>query len=532
MKKRHALLTIAACLSLVVASSQDSYAQRGRARARTQTKKTATRRRARPTNELSQAMNLARRGQYAAAATKLFQLGLSPRYASKRTQIRYLLGLTLYQLKMNQTAAFQFISVIRSGDTRYLRQSLEKLSIAADTLGDETLLNYAISRVKAEQFPAVHRDMLFFRIGEFQMRNQQYDGAIRSFSQVTKKSSLFDKAQYLRAYAYAVSKRPKQAVQAFQDILEYKTEAPVNETARVAALMGKARALYQMKEWDLAIEAYREVPRDSEMWHDTLFESSWAMLRSGRFRSALSNFQSLHSPYYEETYLPESLLLRSIVYLYICQYDEMDKVLNLFNRIYRPVFKDVTSYVKTVRKANQYFADVVKVLVAAEKPNFDPTRASFPIPYVVVQKVIKEGDFQRSYDYIKNLLEERRRIQQQSPAWRASSLGKYALRTVERRIQRARSKAGRQIRAHMLNIRTELIDLFEQEGFIRYEMLNGKKEALKKRVAGKQLPDVQVNEDTERDYYVQNGYQYWTFRGEYWLDELGNYHYVGTQSCQ
>jgi hypothetical protein len=63
------------------------------------------------------------------------------------------------------------------------------------------------------------------------------------------------------------------------------------------------------------------------------------------------------------------------------------------------------------------------------------------------------------------------------------------------------------------------------------EMLNGKKQAVKKKVAGKNLPTT-VDEKAERDFYVQNGYQYWPFQGEYWLDELGNYHYVGTQSCE
>lgn len=84
----------------------------------------------------------------------------------------------------------------------------------------------------------------------------------------------------------------------------------------------------------------------------------------------------------------------------------------------------------------------------------------------------------------------------------------------------------------MIVVKAELVDLFEQEGFIRYEMINGKKEQLKKKVAGKDLPKGQIDEDNSRDYYIQNGYQYWPFRGEYWLNELGNYHYVGTQSCE
>ncbi len=111
-----------------------------------------------------------------------------------------------------------------------------------------------------------------------------------------------------------------------------------------------------------AIEAYREVPRDTPLWHDTLFESSWAMLRSGRFRSALSNFQSLHSTYYEDFYLPESLLLRAIVYLYICKYDEMEKVLNLFNRIYRPVYKNIEKALENPTDPTVAFNEVVKVM--------------------------------------------------------------------------------------------------------------------------------------------------------------------------
>jgi hypothetical protein len=84
-----------------------------------------------------------------------------------------------------------------------------------------------------------------------------------------------------------------------------------------------------------------------------------------------------------------------------------------------------------------------------------------------------------------------------------------------------------------MSVREDMLDLLEQEGFIRYEEINGRKETLKKKIAGKDLPDDQMQEDKARarDFYIQNGYEYWPFRGEYWLDELGNYHYVGKQSC-
>lgn len=485
-----------------------------------------------PAPDLKKALELAKAGKHEEAAMQLFQLSYSPKYREQRMQIRYILGLMLYQLKLNQVAAFQFISVIKEGNNRYVDQALEKLSLAADQLGDDALLNYAISRVKIDQFPANQRDMMYYRIGEFQLRNKQHAPAISSFERVRKSSPVYPKAKYLEGLAYAESKQPGEAVKTFDELMRVRGKAGVTDSSRVAALMGKARSLYQMEEWDAAIANYREVPRDTEFWHDTLFESSWAMLRSGKFRSALSNFHSLHSSYYEDYYLPESLLLRSIVYLYICKYDEMEKVLNLYNKIYRPVYNGLDRVIKNYRDPVQYFNEVVKVILAYKKQGDNLNKEKFEIPFLVVRRITKEGDFQNSYAYIKQLLDEKRRLQALPASWRSSSIGRYSRKIIDTRLLKARQRAGRQIRFHLENLREELVELFEQEGFIRYEMINGKKESLKKKIAGKDLEADQVNQSSSRDYYIQNGYEYYPFRGEYWLDELGNYHYIGTQSCE
>lgn len=481
---------------------------------------------------LANALQLAKQGKYKEASIRLFQLGLSPRFKDKRLQIKYILGLMLYQMKLYQASAFQFISVIRAGNNKYLKPSLEKLSLAADALGDDTLLNYAISRIEVDEFPRVHRDMLFLRIGEFQMRGSQYTQAAKSFSRVQRSSPFFPQAKYLEGLAYTEQQDTRSAILAFEDLITSREGNGITDESRVAGQMGRARALYQSKDWDRAIEAYREVPKDTPFWHDTLFESSWAMLRSGRFRSALSNFQSLHSAFYEDFYLPESLLLRSIVYLYICKYDEMEKVLNLFNRIYRPVYKDIGALLESRPSSQVLFSQAVKIIRDYNLADETARKTKYQLPFLVVRKIVREGDFQNSYRYIKSLVAEKKRMEELTPDWRNSALGRYSKKVINTRLQKARQKAGEQIRAHLEQIREELFDLFEQEGFIRYEMFNGRKETLKKRVAGKEVVTQQVDEDDERDYYVQNGYEYWPFRGENWLDEIGNYHYVGTQSCE
>lgn len=478
---------------------------------------------------LAEALQLAKSGKYAESAKRLFQLSYSPRYRNRRMQIKYILGLALHQLKLNQVAAFQFIGVIKDGNNKYIKQSLEKLSLAADSLGDDTLLNYAISRINVDEFPRTNRDMLFFRIGEYQMRNKQYAAAAQSFNKISRQSSLYSSGKYQEGLAYAEAKQLDRALSSFEELIQNRSQASVTDKAKVAAMMGKARVLYQKKAWDQAIETYREVPRDSEFWHDTLNESSWAMLRSGRFRSALSNFNSLHSAFYEDFYLPESLLLRSIVYLYICKYDEMDKTLSLFSSIYKPVYSQIDRTLQANNDPLKYFNMINDIMKMSKKGKID--RMSLAIPYIVAQKIVREADFQNSFQYIRRLLQEKKKVRSLPGGWANSPVGQYASKVLKTRIQKAMEKTGKIVRNHLLLVREELVDQIEQEGFARYEMINGRKESLKKKIAGKELPDAQVDESTQRDYYIQNGYEYWPFRGEYWLDELGNYHYVGTQSC-
>jgi hypothetical protein len=178
--------------------------------------------------------------------------------------------------------------------------------------------------------------------------------------------------------------------------------------------------------------------------------------------------------------------------------------------------------------------DVIKKMkeTADEDELEKPTRKlSSALPYLVAQKVSREGDFQRSYRYIQKLLLERKTMRALPAAWRSSSVGQYSARVLDTRLKKARARTGQIVRYHLELIREDLVDLIEQEGFIRYEMLNGRKETLKKRIAGKEVEKQDADSARQRDFYIQNGYEYWPFKGEYWLDELGNYHYVGTQSC-
>jgi len=478
--------------------------------------------------QLSEALTMVRNAQYDQAATRLFALSRRPDLIEERMQIKYILGVCLLELNFNQIAAFQFVDVIRNGNSKYTKQAIEKLTIAADELGDDSLLTYAITKVQVEDFPDKYRDMIFYRLGEIKLKNGQALEAAQAFGKVGSTSRYFTQAKFNRGRALLEANQPNEALKSFQSLLQSRSMASVTDTNKVAAELAIARTYYQAQAWDEAIEWYRKVPRDTEFWHAALFEESWAFLRAARFRSALSNFQSLHSSYYEEFYIPESILLRAIVYLYICKYSEMDKVLDLFEKTYGPVRQTLGEFMKNNRDPLTYYQEMEKAVLLRRDSRYP---ASLRIPFNVAKHITDEGDIKRAFAYLKLLGDEKKRLDAH-PVIGRGALANYANKILSNRNRNTRIGIGDMAKAHMTTIRTELHDLYEQAGFIRYEMINGQKEQLKKRIAGKDISDQQINEDVNREFYVQNGYEYWPFDGEYWLDEIGNYHYLGKQSCE
>ncbi len=478
--------------------------------------------------QLTRALDLAGKGQYQSAASQLFILSRRSELKEERPQIKYILGLMLMELKMSQVAAFQFVDVIRMNNTKYKKQAIEKLSIVADGLGDDTLLDYAISRVDVVDIPINNKDMINYRIGEIKNKSKDFIGAANYFSRVQPGSSYYNQALFSKGLAELSQNKPDTALDSFRNLLAIRGKSGVTDTNRVAAQLAIARTLYQKQSWDEAIEAYAKVPRDHFLWHQAIFEQSWAMLRGARFRSALSNFQSLHSAYYEDFYIPESLLLRAIVYLYICKYDEMEKVLTLFEKTYGPVRTQIAGFLGRNSSSYEYYIEAEK---AYDIKKGKESNANLRLPYLVLKNALEQGDIRRGFQYLKTLSDEKSRIDA-NVALRGTPLGVYAQKIISSRGKNKKFAMGDMVRAHLQNMRADLADLYEQAGLIRYEMISGKKDTLKKKITGNDLASAQIDDKINREFYVENGYQYYPFKGEYWLDEVGNYHYLGKQSCE
>ena len=482
-------------------------------------------------SQLKGALSLYEKKQYLPAAAALYAIRTRPEVKKYKGLIYLTLGKIFLELKFYQIAAWQFANVMIINDERFNKRALELLSIAANELGDETILNYAVSKMKISDFPAQEKDMLFFRMGEIKLRNKDYKGAIEAFDRVTSDSNYYELAQYMGGTSYAMQKDVDAAITKFETLLTSKKRTITDDT-RVSSIMALARAYYQKKNWSKSLEYYRKVPRDHVLWHSALFESSWAQMRDGRFRSAIGNFQSLHSSYYDDFYVPESLVLRAIVYLYICKYEEVYKVVTLFENSYGDVQSRLTNFLRATNDPKAYYDELEKGLLMRKNFQEGKYLTEGRIPYKVIRNIIGKPDVERGLDYLRKLFDERKRLENLPIGFQESPLGKYSNRLLVGRVKTAQKLLGIKTKIHMMYMKGELKDLDEQVSYLRYEMIGLQKDLLQKKIAQGGQESSQINESSERDYYVKNGYEYWPFQGEFWLDEIGNYFYVGKQSCE
>ena len=462
---------------------------------------------------------------YHEASMSLFLLLQNQKLSKQKNKIRYNLAVSLYNMGLYLPAVEQFQILVRQKAKGYVSKSLQKIAMAATVLQNDSILEYSIARNSLRYVPGSQKAILNYYYGEYWMRKRQYKKAIKHFSMVPTSHSLFYKSLYNSGLAYAELDQTHRAARVFTN-LENRRANRITDNLRVAAVMGKARSYYQGKKWQLSAETYYQIPRNSPFWHDTLLERSWALLRAGRLRSALGNFQTLHSAYYSKHYQPESLLLRAIVYLYICKYFEMGKVLDLFKSIYYPVYTQVNDLTKQRHSFKSHYQSLV-LSVGSHKSS-----QAIDYPLVVSRRIFREADFIAQHQYIKVLKKQRDQIYNFRRVWKRSKVGRYVNGLIQKELLQAQAKAGKTATRHLKVIRNELRDFFNQEKYLRYELLRNKRGFLKQKIAQKTAGKVSI-EYFDRSFYIQNGYEYWPFKGgEYWLDELGNYHYVGTDSCK
>ncbi len=431
-----------------------------------------------------------------------------------------------YKAKLYQTSTFPLVQVIReSTDKEEKQRALNLLFSSASFLEDSSMLSFALKKFEISELSKQGRESLLLKLADFAADSGEYSRAIDLLNAVLKSKPNSEEALNSLGIVFLKKGEPKSAIPLFEKL--WNIEKLKKSNRKTHPLMNLARAHYQNHSWELATELYRQVKKSDPLYFDSLIELSWSLFRSGKFRSAISPLESLETPYYQNFYNPEALLLHGIILLFSCRYSDSMTIIEFFEKTYPDALTKLIHWIEAKHGQEDIAQEIAKTrssiqnLKTTGKLNSDTV-----LPFFINRTLIGNPAAARELRYQARLASERHALNKMP----ASEFKSYAKKIIETRYQGSKNRLTIVFENELQKVTLQLQDFSNQMDFLKYETLNGLRLEAKESVGS----GVQTNTPSarNREYYIQNGYKYWPVQNEYWRDEIGSYQFVGENYCE
>ena len=427
----------------------------------------------------------------------------------------FLIGVVLFHLGLYQSSYNYFEKVLDTEPKpdRYNDVLPWLIALHQKIPGEEQTLERT-AEYEESVYPEPLRDEIYFYVGQFHYSQGTLRAALGALAQVTEgKEDFYLRARYLEGVVHVRNNNARQAAESFRAILRYEkdngTSTDVAAKIYRMGLLALARIFYTIGKYDTAIRYYDQIPDYSPDWLESLLEVSWSYFQVDNFGRALGNLHTLNSPYFEEEYYPEALVLESVILFTNCHYEEALASIQRFIKSYHPLFKELDQQLKVPRDPNEFYGWLARM-----------SRSGADISQrlkLIINAALADRKLNRRFRFIVHLnreIESLKRLSQNAPmtAFSASLLGEIsAFRALV--IGEAGTLARSRLESVHRELRRQLADALK----VKFETLSAQK-----RVIEEELVDGD-GAGAEDDYVLDAEHQYWPFRGEYWKDELDSY---------
>ncbi len=472
---------------------------------------------------IRQAIQAYNEDQYAEAALLFYDVAQNSDDPDNRVRAEYYLGHSLYRADYLLPAFQYYGEVFNQGEEHpYFLKATEGLLNVASDLKDDILVPELINQGYTTAFASLQAEDLNainYMVGLLANRRRDFAEAQQFLEAVTdKKSSYFVKAQYLLAII-AVSTAAErgaddysEAIGHFDNIQRALTDTTDDDAKKLLRLatLGKARAYYSQGDFQKSIASYENVTRFSDDWYDAMYESGWAYFQNAEFGRSLGMVHSVHSPYFDDRFRPESFVLKATTYFQMCHFDRVRKTLDVFFALHEPM----SDQLKPWMEGDTSDAEFVELITSGD--------ASFPEQ--IRLRVESNRKFQRYLLQLRKADSELERAESEFPDGNFKGQLVGLLEDLRSQWTVLTGRLGREL---VLREQVALDAFLNQARIIQFETADAERKMLE---AGKDITKG-PRAKGPRPFVPNARYQYWAFNGEYWIDELGFYEHSIKDEC-
>lgn len=441
---------------------------------------------------------------------------------------QYELAKTLYHLRLFYGALLYFDDIVAQGPDNPMfiptypwllrlhrrlpgeQHMLERLAAYEDFFPDQILDKY--------------RDHVAYLIGRYYYQNGLLEDAQSFLSFVSRGSRWFGEARFLEGTASIQQFQGQPAVDAFRDVIDWvlQSDERTPELRRLAELsvLSVARTFYSTGEYDKALRWYDQVPTSSRYWLDALFEKAWALFQEEEYNRSLGNLHSLNSPFFDDEFYPEGMILTAVIFFRNCNYDAVRETIEEFQFSYGPFMDQLEDFEATLGSDEEYY-ELVLDLTGEQERDFSARQQQ------ILNAAIDSSVVRDALGLVQELERELAAIQSADPAWRNEDLGLELLTETELAQSVAAGAAGEVVRIRIDRARNQLQGLMNQGEAILVETDLIESTG----VSADMRDELNLSDAGLRPPPLDDEHLLWHFAGEYWRDELGYYWYAIQSRC-
>ena len=332
-------------------------------------------------------------------------------------------------------------------------------------------------------------------------------------------------ALLLKGTLFSIAKKPQWAINTFTECVgeskrqerRYKMNVRKRQLRinRDTCLVGIARTQFGQKKYKAANLTYLDIEKESIIWPEILFEEAWNSFYLKDYNRTLGKLVTYKAPILNYIFNPEVDILRALTYLELCLYSDAKKTVDEYYKKYEKNSLKIANFLRREGRDYRKFYFLAKDRGKGESSG-DP----------FLDKLLKAAIEDPTYKELYASMQKGKLEFTKMKKIKDEKLRKILKVGLKESVLVQRDLIGAYIRKKLLLFVGQINKSFKGMSYISLEISKIRKDELyglegMKRTRG----DINNLVRTEKQYF-------WTFNGEFWADELGDYVFSLESKCK
>lgn len=500
---------------------------------------------------IDKAITAFKRADYEVAAAQFYAvLRFESEEEGDLAEAQYGLAKSFEKLGLPLAALKYYEDIVRVGsDHPHFDKAVAGLIDVGETLEDDLktpqVLNAIYSNENAPALQKMNPEILqrmHYVLGRFSFNTGKFVDAKEFLGTVKPGNPSYPHAQYMLGLVRLGIGRGDNYAPKFDDAIDAFENArgaipkdskdekllELRDLASLAIARTFYEQAYQLDEGDpkrnaglaRSMREFLQVPRFSDNWSEALFERAWAHTVNNEYGRALGALHSLEAPYFEDTFYPEAKILQAIVYYYNCQWDRVNSIIDETKAEFEPMSKQLGDLAGSNLSLDEWYPLLQKSLKQTEGKSADL------LPRSVAGSIASDPKFKKMEKFLREIDREAR-VFEKNDTFAKSDMGRDMTDFANDTRDAYLAVVGKYLKTRVNDLSGELNDIATRASLIALETKTAEADWLEQ---GREV-EGQLRKRQPRPFIPDDTFQFWWFRNEYWIDELGYYEFTIKTEC-